>query len=92
VKSSPVERLREIWTPDREVAELFADLDPQTELDSLIRHFFHAIIQRQGSVTLDLGSELHPQVNTGQIRWEIVHGPGPTPELRPRQVTIWHET
>jgi hypothetical protein len=89
----PVEKLRRIWTPGREIEEVVARLDPQTELDSMVRHFFTAIVQELGSVKLDLGSEANPRLNTGTIRWEIVHGPAPEerPDLRNREVTIWHE-
>lgn len=90
--SEPVEKLRTIWTPDKEVEELFADLSPATELDSLMRFFVSAIVEKLGSVKIELGSEAMPRTLTGTIRWEIVHGPGPEdrPDLRPRELTIWH--
>lgn len=76
----PVETLRRIWTPDREVRELVANLDPATEVDSLIRDFFCRMVQQAGSVRLDMETP-----NTGDIRWEIVTGP-----TGRREVTIWH--
>lgn len=81
-----VERLRAIWTPRSEVAELFADLDPQTEVDSMIRHFLHATIQQTGPRTLSLDD-----LNVGTLRWEVVHHeprPGSTGR---REVTLWIE-
>jgi hypothetical protein len=91
VSHTPIERLRQLWTPDNELAEMFADLSPGTELDSMLRDWLHKIVARERSITLNLGSEMIPVVNTGTIRFEIVHGPGDRPELRSRQVTIWHE-
>lgn len=89
---SPIEKLRRIWTPGREVEEIVHALNPQTELDSMIRHLLHAIVQTEGPKTLNLGSEINPNMNTGTLRWEVVHGPGPdVPEARPRQVIIWVE-
>jgi hypothetical protein len=91
VRISPVEKLRRIWTPGREVEEVVARLDPQTELDSMIRHILHAIVQQHGTVKIDLGSEMDPVLNVGSLRWEIVHGPGPVPEIRRRELTVWIE-
>ena len=89
----PIEKLRRIWTPGREIEEIIVRLDPQTEVDSMIRDFLHRAIQQCGPVVLNLGSEADPIENVGVLRWEIVHGPGfdEHPELRARQVAIWVE-
>lgn len=93
VKIHPVEKLRRIWTPGREVEEVIARLEPQTELDSMVRHILHAVIQQHGSCRIDLGSEVQPNLNEGTLRWEIIHGPGPDemPEIRKREISIWIE-
>jgi hypothetical protein len=88
---SPIEKLRRIWTPGREIEELVHNLEPQTELDSMIRHFLHAICQQHGPQRVRLGSEMQPELNFGTLRWEIIHGPGPVEEMREREVTIWIE-
>lgn len=78
----PVERLRQIWTPRREVEEMMANLEPQTALDSQIRDYFTRIVRRHGSITVSLD-----EPNTGAVRWEVVSSP---PGLPPhREVTIW---
>jgi len=82
MKLHPVERLRQIWTPEREIEELFTDLSPGSELDSQIRDFFSRIIDREGSITLDITDP----VPDFMIRWEIIHTP--PPEAR-RKITIW---
>lgn len=87
--SEAVEALREIWTPDKEVVEVSLDTTPQTELDSMIRHILHAVCQQHGSQEIDLGSQLHPVLNTGQLRIEKVVGPGPRAEVRRQQLTVW---
>jgi predicted P-loop ATPase len=93
IRISPIEKLRQIWTPGREIEEFIHRLDPQRELDSMVRHILHAIVQQQGPHTIDLGSEIDPVKNHGTLRWEIVHGPGPEdmPEWRRRELTIWVE-
>ena len=91
MKIDPIERLRRIWTPGREVEEITHALNPQTELDSMVRDILHKIVQGEGVKTIDLGSEIDPNLNTGVLRWEVFHGPGPTPELRRRTLTIWVE-
>jgi hypothetical protein len=93
IKIHPVEKLRKIWTPGREIEELVAKLDPQTELDSMVRHFLHALIQQHGPRTIELGSSEEPVLNTGVLRWEIIHGPGfdDAPHLRRRQAALWIE-
>jgi hypothetical protein len=90
VKLHPVERLRRVWTPGREIEELVHRLDPRTELDSAIRHILHAVVQQHGPQRISLGSELQPLENVGSLRWEIIHGPGPD-EIRQRELTIWIE-
>ena len=86
-----VERLRQIWTPQSEVAELFADLDPRTELDSMIRDFLHRTIQTNGPTTLLLEIEGQPVLNTGTLRWEVIHyEPSPGIPGR-REVSLWVE-
>jgi hypothetical protein len=89
----PIEKLRRIWTPGREVEELIHELDPQTQLDSMMRDLLHRTIEQRGPVTLDLGSEAAPVLNTGRLRWEVVHGPGSDehPELRRHEVSVWVE-
>lgn len=93
VRISPVEKLRRIWTPGREIEEVVANLDPQTQLDNIIRDTLYAICQQHGPQRITLGSELSPFVIKGVLRWEIVHGPGPEhlPELRHREMTVWVE-
>lgn len=86
----PIEALRKVWTPGKEIEEIFSELSPGSELDSIVRTLFHAVIQKVGSITVDLGSEKFPYINTGTIRWEEVHGPGPATPMRRREVTIWH--
>ena len=61
VHISPLERLRRIWTPGREIEELVYNLDPRTELDSMVRDFLHRTVQQRGAVTLVIeqhGTEL----------------------------------
>jgi hypothetical protein len=78
----PIEALRKIWTPEREVDQLFSDLSPGTALDSEIRDYFSRIIDQAGSIKLDI-TDPTPCFN---IRWEIVHTPPPGSR---RYVTIW---
>lgn len=74
----PVERLRRIWTPDREIYELADKLEPGSQLDSIVRELFSRTIQRVGSIQLDMS---HPI--TGFVRWEEVRaGPG-------KVVSVW---
>lgn len=78
-----IERLRQIWTPNREVEEISADLAPQTLLDSQIRHLLHALVQ-QGAVSTKVNLDIP---NTGTLRWEVV-------TLEPagsRVVNVWVE-
>lgn len=79
-----VEKLRRIWTPDREVEELFADLSPQSALDSEIRDYFSRIMFLHKQITLDISDPV-PEFN---IRWNVIHTPPPNPR---RQVSIWIE-
>lgn len=81
-----IERLRRIWTPGSEVEELVHALNPQTELDSMIRDLLHRTIQQTDSVTLDLDA-----LNTGTLRWEIVHHELPNGLPGRREVSIWIE-
>jgi hypothetical protein len=80
--TQPVEKLRQIWTPGREVEEITANLEPGSDLDSQIRDLLHRIIQQRGPVTLDLEVK-----NVGNLRWEVIaHG------LTGRQeISIWVE-
>ena len=89
----PVEKLRRVWTPGREVEEVVARLGPQTQLDSMVRDLLHRTIQQYGPVMLDFGSDTDPVVNTGTLRIEIIHGPGQDelPALRRRQASVWIE-
>jgi hypothetical protein len=86
--SQPVEKLRKIWSPEMEAAEMFADLNPQTELDSMVRHLLHAILEQvvKGPVQVNL-----EQLNTGTLRWEIVH-PQLAPAVHgPKTCIVWVE-
>lgn len=85
-KFAPFEKLRQIWTPERELEEYLTDLSPQSELDSMIRDYFHRTIQQRGPVRLNLDAP-----NTGNLRWEIVHHE-PSPGLvGGREISIWIE-
>jgi hypothetical protein len=86
VRISPVEKLRRIWTPGREVEELVARLEPQSELDSMIRHLLHAICQQKGSMTINLDD-----FNIGTLRWEVIHHEPSPGVVGRREVTIWVE-
>ena len=81
---NPIEALRKVWTPEREIDQLFSDLSPQTALDSEIRDYFSRMILKYGTVTLDITHPV-PQFN---IRWEVIHTQPPNAR---RQVTIWRE-
>jgi len=78
----PVEALRRIWTPEREIDEIFSDLSPGSALDSQIREFFTRIVDQYGTISLDLTDPV-PEFD---IRWEVVHT---TPPNARRKVTIW---
>jgi hypothetical protein len=88
----PVEKLRKIWTPGQEIQELVHELDPGTELDDMLRDWLHRMLQMNGAVTLPLSDDLgRPILNTGTLRWEIVHySPRPGVAGR-REVTLWVE-
>ena len=87
----PVERLRRIWTPGREIVEVVHALDPQTELDSMLRDFLHRALQQKGPVTLLLEFEGQTIPNTGTLCWETVHFE-PTPGTPGhREVSLWIE-
>jgi len=93
VKIHPIEKLRRIWTPGSEIEEIIAELEPRSQLDSMVRHILHAICQQHGPQRISLGSEVEPVQNFGSLRWEIIHGPGPDemPEIRTRELTVWVE-
>jgi hypothetical protein len=93
VRISPIEKLRRIWTPGREIEEVVAELEPRTELDSIIRDTLYSILMQHGPQRINLGSDVEPFIISGTLRWEVVHGPGPDsmPELRRREMTIWVE-
>ena len=78
----PIEALRRIWTPEREVEELFANLAPGTALDSEIRDFFCRIIDKYGTVELDI-TDPPPHF---MVNWNVIHTPPPNSR---RMVTIW---
>ena len=80
-----VERIRELWTPDREVEQLDVDDAPQTELDSMCRDYLHRAIQQHGPVRLVLEQNGEPVRNTGWLRWEETGVPGY------REVSLWIE-
>jgi len=75
----PVERLRRIWTPEREVYELTGNLDPGSTVDSVIRELFSRMVKQVGSMQIDVTDPVD-----GFIRWEIVRA-GP----RQRVVSVW---
>jgi len=77
----PVERLRRIWTPDKELYERADSLDPGTELDSQIRELFSRIVERVGSIELDVTDPVR-----GYIRWEKISGPDGR-----SYVTVWYQ-
>jgi len=81
----PVEKLRRIWTPEREIEQLFSDLSPGTALDAEIRDYFVRIIDKYGSIELDL-TEPVPEFN---VNWNVVHTLPPNSR---RKVTIWKES
>jgi len=85
VSSDPVERLRELWTPERETAEIEVDDAPQTPLDSMIRDLLHRVIQQKGPMTLTMEQDGAPILNIGALRWEIAGVPGY------REVSLWIE-
>jgi hypothetical protein len=72
-ETSPIERLRKVATPDREIEEFFADLSPQTRIDSEIRDLFCRIIEQHGPFTVDM-----ERPNTYKINIEkVVYNPAP---------------
>jgi len=75
----PVERLRRIWTPEREVYELTGNLDPGSTVDSVIRELFSRMVKQVGAMQIDVTDPVD-----GFIRWEIVRA-GP----RQRVVAVW---
>lgn len=78
--SDAVERTRQLWTPQQEIEEYFADLSPGDVLNSHIRDFLHRVIQQEGPKTLSLNVR-----NEGNLRWEVVqHGSR-------MEVSIWIE-
>lgn len=79
---NPVEALRRIWTPEREIEQLFSDLSPGTALDSQIRDYFCRIVDHAGTIELDLTDP----VPLFDVRWEVVHTPPPNAR---RKITIW---
>jgi hypothetical protein len=89
--SSPLERLRKAWSPGSEIEETVAELDPGSELDSMIRDWLHRVCEQNGpqKVVLGVGGDL--RLNTGTLRFEIVHfepSPGSSGQ---RELTIWVE-
>jgi hypothetical protein len=83
---SPFEKLRRIWTPDRELQEHMTNLEPQSELDSIIREYFHRTVIQYGPIKLNLDFPM-----TGSIRWEVVQHLPENGTVGAREVTIWHE-
>jgi len=76
---APVERLRRIWTPDREIYELADSLDPSSSMDSVIRELFSRMVKQVGAIQIDVTDPVD-----GFIRWELVRA-GPTQ----RVVSVW---
>lgn len=87
--TDPLERLRRVWSPDREILEVVQRLEPQTELDSQVRDFLHRIVQQRGPVTLVLEDRGGPVLNTGTLRWEIVHHEPQPGVAGRREVSLW---
>lgn len=81
-----IERLRQLWTPQDEVAELFADLEPGSEVDAMVREFLHAVIQQHGPHTINLD-----QLNVGMLNWSIVHHEPRPGQPGRREATLWVE-
>jgi len=80
----PVEALRRIWTPEREIDQLFSDLSPGSALDSEIRDYFCRIIDKYGSIELDITDPVPPFM----VNWNVIHT---EPPYSRRMVTIWKE-
>jgi hypothetical protein len=78
------EALRQVWTPGSELEEVMLSLEPATQLDSLIRHWLHAILIKEGPKTIDMTKRL-----VGTMHHRTVHGPGPT--FASRESSIWIE-
>jgi hypothetical protein len=76
---APVERLRRVWTPEKELYELADKLEPSTELDSKIRELFSRMAMRVGSIELDV-----TEPTFGYVRWEEIQIPSGR-----RIVTVW---
>jgi hypothetical protein len=88
---SPIERLRRVWSPGREVEEIVHNLDPQSELNSMILDFLHRVIEQTGPKTLLLGVGDQPIFNNGTLRWEVIHHE-PQPGIGGRrEVSLWVE-
>jgi hypothetical protein len=75
----PVERLRRIWTPEREVYEIIDKIDPGSAVDSVIRELFSRMVKQVGAIQLDVTDPVD-----GFIRWEVVRA-GP----RQHVVSVW---
>lgn len=91
VPGSPLERLRRIWSPNKEIVELVQALEPQTELDSMIRDILHRTIQQRGPVTLVLHDGTNPVMNVGTLRWEVVHHEPMQGTMGRREISCWVE-
>lgn len=91
VRTHPVEKLRRIWTPNKEIREFHESLEPRTELDSMVRDFLHRIIQNKGPMTLKLEERGAPIPNTGTLRFEIIHHEPAPGVITGREVSIWIE-
>lgn len=80
---SPVERLRRIWTPDREILERVENLEPQTEVDSIVRELFSRMVKEQRHVTLSRREPVD-----GEIRWEFINREI-APGIYEPEVSVW---
>lgn len=76
---APVERLRRVWTPDKELYELADKLDPGSELDSKIRELFSRMAMKLGTIEVDTTDPTF-----GFIRWEEIQM-----QNGRRKTTIW---
>jgi hypothetical protein len=84
----PVEKLRRIWTPEREIDEIFSKLEPGSVLDSMIRDFFYRIIDQHHNRSVRISLE---GLNYGNIRWEVVRYEPMPGVVRDAEATIWLE-
>lgn len=88
---SPIEKVRQRWSPDREAVEVTMSLEPGTELDSMIRDWLHRVCEQHGPQTVVLGSGADLLPNTGTLRFEVVTFEASPGVFGRREVSIWVE-